>query len=245
MRSENNKQRLIKYSIFSIPILMLIIIIIIVFSQNDGIQKERTIITNLPKNIPAQLQKIIGATLYNTLKLNITDNKKTPESGAIMRDNSLEEGYNDETQVYYGDFITDIEDMKLSFNVHYEWSDESDNTFVSSTPVTILCVDKEHKIYDTLCTDMYHRPNSVIDNFANGLLPYTAKTPSGIDYNIIVEYLDGEPFISVPSYTCYGSKEAEEVKNSATEWILSQSSEINLDEIIYRNYCDGIMSEFL
>lgn len=231
-----------------IAIMLLIggIIIALLNNQDDsGAKKTRTDITGLPTTIPKDTSALIKAGLYDAIALNLPEDETPPTSGAIIRNNTLEEWYDEKTNINYGNFITDIESVGQSFSVHYEWTDDKNNAYMSGYPVVITCAQESDRIYNvTSCSDSYHRADPFIDDFAKKYLPYVTRTESGIDYNIIKDYLDTEPVIAVISYTCEGTKQANEVKKSSEAWLKSIDSEIDSSKIIQKNYCDGMMNNF-
>ncbi len=228
-------------------VLLLIIGSVFFFSryfQDDGIDKDQTEISGFPEGVPDGLKRLTFAALYDAIELNIPSSETPPTSGAVIRENTLETGYNDVTNIFYGKFIIDIAAVKQSFSVRYEWSNNSENTYLSGYPVEIICVERDQRIYDTSsCNDMFHDANQIIDDFAYDYLPYT-DTVDGIDFSIIKDYLTRDPEITVVSYTCEGSADAEKVKKAADSWIRAKSDLINPEDIRYKNYCDGMMDTF-
>ena len=221
------------------------ILVIISLNQDDGIKKTRTTIAGLPNDIPANTKGLIEAGLYDVIALNISNDEIPPESGAVIRNSTLETNYDDETDIYYGSFITDISSVKQSFTVHYEWSKNSQNLYLSGYPVEITCVDKADRIYETTyCSDAFHESDPAVDDFANEYLPYMGQTESGVDYSIIKDYQDRNPTITVVSYTCEGSDDANAVKKDAKAWLIANNNNLDLDTVEFKNYCDGMMSNF-
>ena len=248
-----NKSKLfsIKNIIIIIVIIMALIagiLIVFLINQNDnsgGAKKTRTSITGLPTDIPKDISSLIEAGLYDTIALNLPDDETPPKSGAIIREGSLQESFDESENLHYGDFITDIDSIKQSFSIYYEWTNDKNNAYMSGYPVIITCVERTERIYNTTsCIDAYHQADPVIDSFAEKYLPRVTKTATGIDYNIIKDYSDTKPVIAVVSYTCKGDKNAEEVKNDSETWIKSTDTKINSSDIIQKNYCDGMMNDF-
>lgn len=233
-------------AIIAIMIIMAGIATILLLNQNDGgAKKTRTSISGLPTDIPSDTSALIQAGLYDAISLNLPQNETPPKSGATIRSGTLETGFNERTNIHYGDFITDIESVQQSFSVHYEWTDDKNNSHMTGYPVMITCVEKSERIYDTTyCADAYHQINKVIDDFANSYLPYRAKTKNGIDYNIIKDYVDTKPVIAIISYTCKDTAEALEVEESAESWLESKENNIDSSDIIYKNYCNGMIDTF-
>ena len=233
-------------AIFTIMILMAGIIIASLLNQDDGgANKNRTNITGLPTSIPNDISAFIKAGLYNAIALNLPEDETPPSSGAIIREGSFQEEYNESTDLHIGDFITDVESVEQSFSIHYEWTDDKNNSYMSGYPVMVTCVEKSERIYNTTtCVDAYHSADPSIDDFADKYLPYFSQTETGIDYNIIKDYSDTEPIIAIVSYTCEGSKDAEAVKKSSEAWLKSTGVTLDSSKIIQKNYCDGMMDNF-
>ncbi len=247
-----NKSKLfsLKTIIIAVILFMLIIITVVIvnlLNPNDGgAKKTRTDIAGLPSNIPSDISALIKAGLYDAIALNLSENETPPKTGAIIRSGTLEDGYDKDTDLYYGDFITDIESVKQSFSIHYEWTTNKNNQYISGYPVTVLCVEQSERKYNTTsCSDEFHQADPVIDSFADKYLPFSSKTTSGIDFNIFKDYPDREPVITVVSYTCEGSNEATEVKTAAENWLKQKiGKDIDLSSISYKNYCNGMMNNF-
>ncbi len=230
---------------FSLMALSVTITTIVLLNQKEDAKDTRTSITGLPDNIPKNIKGLIEAGLYDTIALNIPSEETPPKTGAIIRNDTLSTDYDKDTDIYYGDFITDIESVKQSFSIHYEWSKNDKNPYISGYPVEITCVDKSNRIYNTSsCSDAFHQADPEIDNFASEYLPYTSKTDNGIDYSIVKDYPDRDPVITVISYTCEGSDNATKVKNAAVSWLKTKDDKLDLNTIEYKYYCDGMMDNF-
>lgn len=241
-----NTKNLLVIIIASIILIVGLAITFLFFSNDDGgAKKTRTNISGLPTDLPNDTSALIKAGLYDAIALNIPDNETPPTSGAIVRSGSLEEGYDEDTNLHYGNFITDLESLKLSFSIHYEWTNDKNNAYMSGYPVVITCVEKNEDIYNMpSCSDSYHQADPLIDDFAEKYLPYITQTETGIDYNIIKDYSDTEPIIAVVSYTCEGTDRAKEVKAASEAWIKSTGVKIDSSKILQKNYCDGMMDNF-
>lgn len=134
------------------------------------------------KNIPDETRDSIFASLYNTAKLNINEDQEVPTSGALIRNQSNTESYNENTQIYSGNFIVDVEAIKQSFTIYMEWSKSSNNSNLSGYTVTVNCLTGASSAYQSsTCIDMFTN-NS--DNKIASKYPLIYKLPIEVsEYN--------------------------------------------------------------
>lgn len=93
--------------------------------------------------------------LHMVLEANLGDNSKVPESGAMVRKETAEYDYDEETKVYAGKFVTDVSAVEQSYLVQFSWSPVAKNENLGGYPVLITCVPKDLRIYESqqACVD--------------------------------------------------------------------------------------------
>ncbi|HEY1085875.1 MAG TPA: hypothetical protein VGE34_04080 [Candidatus Saccharimonadales bacterium] len=107
------------------------------------------------KNLPSEQRDSINNSLYLAVKGNLVDGEKIIYSAAAIRKGSASESYNSERDVNSGEFIVDLEGIRQSYKVTYDWSKNKNNPNTSGYPITVRCLsEKEEMIYkDFDCKD--------------------------------------------------------------------------------------------
>ena len=104
--------------------------------------------------VPDNIRSSLFATLYRVVGLNLAANQEPITSGAVIRKDSAEKTYNEETDVHYGSFIVDVEYVQQSFNVRIGWSNIPNNPTLNSNEVFIGCLTGKQSLYgSTTCRD--------------------------------------------------------------------------------------------
>lgn len=132
-------------------IILLVITLVNMFRTNPYGKEIR--IDNIDKYYSemAQSEKdMIFNSLYNAVLANYEDDQESiPKNGALVRDGTVEKGNSDTTK--YGDFVVDIEKIRQSYTIHFEWYSEKKGN------VKVLCVPSDLRIYEDgdVCKDNY------------------------------------------------------------------------------------------
>lgn len=101
-------------------------------------------------------KSVIGGILYDVVSLNNIDNIQNNK--ATIRQNSVHYAYIDDLQIYFLNFIVDLEDLGQSYRIVYRWADEYPNKSVpTNEPAMAFCLQSEELIYgDFNCKDSYN-----------------------------------------------------------------------------------------
>ena len=118
------------------------------------------------------------AGLYNIVADNAEANglNEIPKSGAMIRDGSAANEYNETENLHVGKFIVDIESIGQSYAGYFEWSNDNNNAYFSGYTMLYTCLVKEDLIFGQFkCNDMF--ADSVTTKF-----PITQYLPDVVDY---------------------------------------------------------------
>lgn len=100
-------------------------------------------------------KSVIGGILYDVVSLNNIDNIQNNK--ATIRQNSVHYAYIDDLQIYFLNFIVDLEDLGQSYHIVYRWADEYPNENVPTNEPAIAFCPQEHELTygDFGCKDNY------------------------------------------------------------------------------------------
>lgn len=220
-----------KITIISIGLVFIAIFVLLFFLQPHNKYGSEIGINNYDKyisNLPTDRRDAINSNLYNIVELNLKSGNASIND-ATIRENSNVEDYNKETNTRLGSFIVDIESVKQSYLISYNWTSDNNNINVSGYTATITCLPLEKLIYgDFGCKDDfsahkdYIKNNPILDYLPYSTFNYevTANTNNdnkkvNLDVNIILysyDTRDGRQDISINKY-----------KSEITDWIKSKS----------------------
>lgn len=170
--------------------------------------------------------------LYNTISYNVDRTLKNNEiTDILIRTGSFSQDYNDSTKIHAVHFIVDIESLRQSYDVKYEWSDDHSLENLSEYGTIVSCLPVDQLIYgDFNCQDMFTAEKQVVDPIIDQL-PH-----SELGYEITSGALDGNQLTLNIKITLSASDErigADQAiasyKDQATAWIRS----IGLDPANY------------
>lgn len=168
-----SKKKLLILVVAFIVVVLLIIIISSIINRPPSLK-----INNLSvytKDTPSDTRDTLFESLYNIAKENTSD--EIPSSGAMVRNSSFNSTYDGEDKATYVSFIVDIEKIRQSYLVQYEWSKDNSTDNLSSTSVVISCLTKEEDIIypDFKCKDDFSFDPEVDDPYLyiEQKLPYS------------------------------------------------------------------------
>lgn len=222
------------------------LIIFIAFYNNS--HDYKITITNLDeytKNMPSSTKNNIYEAVYRAVETNSDkDVASISLMNATLRENTFKETYNKNTSVYSGEFIVDIEEVKQSYRIYYDWtSNNKSSTLISSYGASATCLKMSDMIYPFFkCTNAYDDINLANYNYLYMILPYNTTTEDGVAISISeVDYYYGsnEPFIRISVDACGDEKILNEGVNLIRNYLSSYN--LNLDDYKYltKNLCDG------
>ena len=100
-------------------------------------------------NMPQSQKDSIYSGLYNVVKLNVPEGYEIPESGAVVRNGTSKQEFDEETNIYTGEFIVDIASIKQSYRVWFEWSPYGNNPYLGGYAVVVTCLPQDLQIYNS------------------------------------------------------------------------------------------------
>lgn len=139
--------------------LLVIIVLIITFKNlfRKNPYGEEIRIDNFSQyysDVPGDEQDKIFHELYETVSENTHDIEKMPSSGALVRDGTTNYEYDRDAYVHYGNFVVDIESLKQSYQVQFNWSNKENS--INGYSVIVGCVSASQQIYPfDNCEDMF------------------------------------------------------------------------------------------
>lgn len=141
-----------------IAVVLLVVGLMQLFRKNP--YGEETRIDNIGEsygNLSQDAKDQIFYQLHMVLAMNLNDDSKIPTSGAMVRAGTAEYDYNEDTKVYAGQFVVDVEEVEQSYAVQFSWSPVAKNDNLGGYPVLITCVPKNLRIYESQqsCVDFY------------------------------------------------------------------------------------------
>jgi len=131
-----------------VVITLLVISLMQIFRKNPYGPETRIDNIDLVDKLPQTQKDQIFAQLYSVLKYNLGENEP-PTSGAMVREGTVDYGYNEDTEVYSGSFIVDVPPVEQSYKVQLDWSPDPDNMYLGGYPVLITCAPKKLRIYES------------------------------------------------------------------------------------------------
>lgn len=241
--SSENRRKFIKIVILVSLLLFIGIIAVLSFISLLPIEDELRIdnLPNLISDMPDKKRHSVYRTLYRMVDQYV---ETPPLSGGLIRKETLEHHNNGDTS--NGHFIVDIESIRQSYEIHYEWSKKENEQDISSTSVTIDCIsDKSLMIYD----DFGCKPSNQYDSeskvspyvFMTSYLPYTEKMSNGeLLYIYLRTYLNTKNYFELSANDTCGNKALlDEVFERSQKFFASH--DVKLEELDYkiRDLCNG------
>ena len=236
-------------------IVQILFMIFMVVSFNNLLTEERidlgTEVVEIEKNSDGLSEKtttMIKNVIYNM----VSENSISNSIGKIkveVRDGSVVNNYYDQFDIHYLNFIADIPEVKQSYQVFYEWSDNELNNYISpDNSITAVCLDEKQLVYGKFdCVDSGEERQYEINNMLYRynyrlperediyILPRNVRDENSDDTTVDIKYLEcGE------QCDCRAVNESE--KNVAVNMFgeFVESLGFRLDDIKYSfDNCDG------
>lgn len=224
----SNISNQVKYIIIGFVIVTISIVLYVFFISTRAsihINNYGTYINDLP----SEQQNAIDTTLSNAVTFNLVQNEKMIPSTASIRGDTVSNTYSSSTNVHSGRFIVDLNNIRQSYAVSYDWSDDENNPNASGYPVVVACLSSDDSV---IYKDFECKSGTAATNLPLEYeLPYTdINGPFRIQYL----YTDkGHVVIGIDNATPDGRKKA-------LKWLRSKN--INPADIII-NYLD--ISQYL
>lgn len=225
----STRKKIIIISSVLVIILMAVVYAYIKSTENKfgdyiKIQNYNKYILDLPK----EKKDLLNSSLYSLAKMNTYNGDLIKVNDALIRDGSVNKGYDKERNVHYGSFIVDMKSIKQSYRLSYEWSSDVKNAeFMLTGPPSSCLSPDELKYGDFSCKDaitemeknidpiIEHLPYSTFHHYITANAGKDGKT--GLDVTIYLisrEMLEENRQLAIDKY-----------KAETVEWIKS----INLD----------------
>ena len=240
-----NKRPKLFISLFTIIIVAFISIIIFIAFYSASHDHKITVINlgDYAKNMPSATKDDIYETIYRTAELNSSESETSLSfMTATLRDGSFKETFNKTDSVYSGEFIVDIEAIKQSYRIYYDWTTNK-NTLLSSYGASANCLKMSNMIYPFFnCSNAYDDASLAKYNQLYMILPYNTTLSDGTAVSVSeVNYYYGsnEPYIRISVDACGNKKALDEGVSLIRDYLSSYN--FNLDDYKYltSNLCDG------
>lgn len=157
IRELETKQKII---IISIGFIFIALFLLLLFINPGNKYGEGISVNNYDKyisNLPADRRNALNSSLYIITKNNLkTDDINIKD--ASIREDSVEYNYDKSTNINSGSFIVDMQSVKQSYFMTYEWSSDANNANFSGYTATSACLPASDLIYGAF---------DCIDGFAN------------------------------------------------------------------------------
>lgn len=147
-----------KYIIISICFVILAIFISLFFIKPVSKYGNGVSVNNYDKytpNLPTDRRDSINTALYKITKSNL-NNKDINIKDAVIRKEFVEYNYNKSTDINSGSFIVDMQSIKQSYLISYEWSSDNNNVNLSGYSAVATCLPVDKLIYGIFnCVDSF------------------------------------------------------------------------------------------
>ena len=225
------------------------VLVIGFFAVHNTLHDKKISITNIDqyvKKMPESKKQEIYGTIFRAAETNSNYNEVTLSTAtATIRDKTFSETYDSYNKVYSGNFIVDIESIKQTYHIYYDWTPNKDTeqVVISSYGTTANCPTKNEMIYDFYkCKNPYVDEKNSAYEYLTMLLPYSSELSDGTAYSISsIEYYygSGEPFVRVSVDACGNNKKLEEGVKAFKDYLKSYDLNPEDYKIISKNSCDG------
>ncbi len=131
----------------AVVVILLVVSLMQIFRKNPyGPETRIDNIDIVDKKLPQDQKDQLFSQLYGVLADNISDGEP-PESGALVREGTVDYGYDENLKIYAGNFIVDVPAVEQSYKVQLSWSPEKNNPNLGGYPILITCAPKDLRIY--------------------------------------------------------------------------------------------------
>ena len=227
MDNKLKKILLISSSVFIIITIFIFIVFIYQNNRNPyGNELQIVNLNNYTKNKPYNKDVVyfIKHSLYNTVSDNLDkDIKSNSIDDILIRDKTFSQTFTEKNRLHSIKFIIDIQSLKQSYRVSYQWMDNLEwSRDLDEYGTMVTCLDKEEEIIykDFKCKDGLSGQNIVLDPIVE-YLPYS--TPN---YKITI-LPDEDKALNVKIYTSSADERIDpdaailEYKSDVNKWIES------------------------
>ncbi|MBP5511984.1 hypothetical protein J6X90_01180 [Candidatus Saccharibacteria bacterium] len=235
--------------ILSFSIFIIGAAIIIFFAILNQLHDRKISVTNIDsyvKDMPESKKQEIYQTIYQAAETNSDLGETTLSTAtATIREKTFSESYDSYNYIHSGEFIVDIESIKQTYHIYYDWSPnkDSEQLIASSYGVTANCPSKTEAIYDFYkCKNPYTDENYRAYDYLTMLLPYSSNLSDGTPFSASpVDYYYGsnEPFVRISVDACGDNKKVDNGVKAFKDYL--KNYDLNPDDynIISQNNCDG------
>lgn len=131
----------------AVVVILLVVSLMQIFRKNPyGPETRIDNIEIVDKKLPQDQKDQLFSQLYGILVDNISDGEP-PESRALVREGTVDYGYDEDLKIYAGNFIVDVPAVEQSYKVQLSWSPEKNNPNLGGYPILITCAPKDLRIY--------------------------------------------------------------------------------------------------
>lgn len=220
--------------------------------QDEDPYRERLEISNLDEYTEGKPtdEERIRYIKHNLLTVVNLNSDETIESDSIddirIRDNSFSQEYDQETTLHHVEFIVDIESIKQSYNVSYEWVDNQDEwRAMDETGTLVTCLPiNELRYGDFNCKDLLTEQSGetdpVLERLENTPISPIFKVYGQIEDNgskkIIIQILAN-------NYTQRAREQFDDYRKEARDWLNEQNVDLDTYTIEWRNLENEVVND--
>lgn len=237
------------YLILTLSIFILGVAVIAFFAIHNQLHDKKITITNINQYVgkmPESKKQEIFGTVFRAAESNSNLDEATLSTAtATIREKTFSETYNQYNYIYSGEFIVDIESLKQSYHVYYDWSMDktSEQLIASSYGSSANCPNKNEAIYDFYkCKNPYTDEKYRDYDYLTMLLPYSSTLEDGTPYSVSsVDYYYGnsEPFVRVSVDSCGDNQKVEQGVAAFKKYLKNYDLDPSKYTILSQNNCDG------
>ncbi len=185
-------------------------------------------------NLPEDGKTEIFQLLYSQVK---NEDGNAPNSGATIRQDTIESNYDEKTKIYSGSFVVDIDSVKKTYVVNYVWSDNKD----IASDTSINCPTKNIDKYNTGINCINSRGETGKNRLINITPSYIEVKTNLKAYVSLKNYGNNpnDPYLEININSCNDTSIINLTKKTIEDWLDNNYLEKNIVPFEIRNLCDG------
>lgn len=117
---------------------------------------------------------VVQHMLFNTINYNTHPPISTGQvTDALVRDNTFNQSFDKETEIYTVSFVVDIASLQQSYNIQYQWAQQGSGADLDEYGTLISCLDTDRLVYGAFnCRDDLSQESTAPDAIYR-FLPHT------------------------------------------------------------------------
>ena len=181
MYNTSEEQSKNKKIIAIITVVLFVIVVLVVgwLLNKEPVEKQIRIdnLSEFINDMPKKTENNICEALYSAIANSVQDGTTVPEKGAKIRTGSVTNNFIKEQNMHYGSFIVDIDEVKQTYRIDFEWSDDEKNPYYSGYRTLVKCPKEEEMKYKTTFCKDDMRTGTIQESY-----PILSELPLKVDY---------------------------------------------------------------